>query len=173
MGDNIDEVRASIHRKASARAEASVYSLNNTFLTTPQKAQIEAVYQFPLGVMHYALAIAGLAMSYPFWTAWLAASAVGVVAWLLARFLPGRLFWPIGLAFGGNVSTVVCLALAITAGVMGRYGLAAYLALAGLGLTALIEAPMWLWSTSRGMNPKYRIAKRMFGVTFPFENETA
>lgn len=172
MTDGADATHADIHRAAAVRAEATVYSLNNTYLTTAQKAELEAVYQFPMGVMHYALAFFALWTKYPLWNAWLAATGVGAVAWFLARLLPGRLFWPIGLLFGGNASTLICIVLAITAAVMGHYGAAAYLVLAGIGFTSFIEAPMWMWSIeNRRMNSKYLIAKRMFGVTFPFEAE--
>jgi hypothetical protein len=173
MEESIDAIRERIHRKAAARTDATVYSLNNTYMTVPQKAQIEAVYQLPCGVMHYAFAFFALWMKYPIWNAWLAASGVGVVAWLFARFLPGRLFWPVGLACGGNGSTIICLLFAGMAVWLGLYGAAAYLALAGFGITSFVEVPMWLWtwSTRQRINPKYGIAKRMFGLTFPFEAE--
>ena len=171
--DNTDTIREEIYRKAAARAEATVYSLQNNYLTTDQKAKVEAVYQFPLGVMHYALAFFALWLRYPLWNAFLAASVVGAVAFLAARFLPGRLFWTVGLLFGGNISTLIVLALAGVAVWMGLYWVAVYLALAGFGLTSFVELPMWLWtwSSRQRINAKYGIAKRMFGVTFPFEAE--
>lgn len=169
MIDDTDTVRAEIRVTAEARAEATVYSLNNPYLTQREKVMVEAVYQFPMGVQHFAFAYFALWMGYSFWEAWLSSTAVGVAAWILARFLPGRLFWPIGLVFAGTINTVLILALAVAAIVVGRYGIAAYLAASSFALTSFIEAPMWLWSATRQMNPKYLIAKRMFGTTFPFE----
>lgn len=171
MTDSTDAIREEIRRKAAARAEATVYSLNNSYMTQEQKAKVEAVYQFPFGLLDYALAFFSLWLKYPMWNAWLAASAVGIAGWIAARFLPGRLFWPIGLVFGGSISTLISIAFAITAVVMGQYGVAIYLGLAAFGITSIVEVPMWLWSAGRRMNPKYGIAKRMFGITFPFESE--
>jgi len=170
-----DVIRERIHRQASARAEATVYSLNNTFMTKEQKAKVEAVYQFPIGVMEYALACFALWLHYPLWNAYLTASVVGIVAWCFARFLPGRLFWPVGLLFGGNVSTIICLVLAGTSVWMGLYAVAVYLALGAFGVTSFLEVPMWFWARSEKnrMNAKYGIAKRMFGLTFSFEAELA
>jgi hypothetical protein len=171
MAESPEEIRKRIHRKAAVRAEAIVYSLNNPYLTTKERAMIEAVYQFPLGVLHYAFAFLVLWSEYASLDAWLLASVISVLAWAIARLLPGRLFWPVGLIFGGNISSLLCLGLAISTAVTGRYGATAYLFLAGFGITSVVEAPMWLWSLSRRMNPKYGIAKRMFGTVFPFETE--
>ena len=76
--ESTDEIRERIHRKASARTDAMIYSLNNTYMTVPQKAKIEAVYQFPFGVMHYAFAYFAIWMKYPIWNAWIEASGVGL-----------------------------------------------------------------------------------------------
>lgn len=169
--DNDEALRREIHFVANARAEASYYSLNNDLLTAEQKAMVEAVYQFPGGAMNYAIAILTLWMGYSLWEAFLYGSGVGVVAFLAARFLPGRLFWPIGLLFGGNGSTVIKLGLAGYAIYLGLYGVAAYIGASAFGLTAFIELPMYLWTFSFGpkMNAKYYIAKRMWNITFPFE----
>jgi hypothetical protein len=169
--ENDEALRRELHLVANARAEASYYSLNNDYLTTEQKAMVEAVYQFPGGAMNYAIAIMTLWMGYTLWDAFIYGSGVGVIAFLAARFLPGRLFWPIGLIFGGNGSTVIKLGLAAYALWLGLYGVAAYVALAAFGLTAIVELPMYLWTYSmrRRINAKYGIAKRMWNITFPFE----
>jgi hypothetical protein len=93
-----------------------------------------------------------------------------MVAWAFARFMPGRIFWPIGLLFGGWGVTLILLALAITAAAIARWDVAIFLGLASIGITSIVELPMWLWATSKKLNPKYAIAKRMFGMTFPFES---
>lgn len=90
----------------------------------------------------------------------------------MARFLPGRVFYPISLFFAGTGYAVICVALAIFALVEARWAVAAFLVLSSVGVTGLVEAPMWLWTVTAGrLNPKYGIAKRMFGTTFPFEAE--
>lgn len=93
------------------------------------------------------------------------------MALLAARFLPGKLFWPIGLLFGGNVSTIINLFLAGLALWMGRWEVAIFMVAAAFGIASFIQPPMWLWAITRSdrINPKYGIAKRMFGTSFPFE----
>lgn len=169
--DNDEALRRKIHIAGAAHGEATFYRLDNNYLSDAQKARLEVVYQFPSGVMNYAIAILTLWMGYSLWEAFLYGSGVGVVAFLAARFLPGRLFWPIGLLFGGNGSTIIKLTLAGYAIYLGHYGVAAYIGAAAFGLTAFIELPMYLWTFSFGpkMNAKYYIAKRMWNIIFPFE----
>lgn len=155
--------------KCEVSAEARLYSLNNQYLTQRQKDMVEVVYQFPLVVQHYALALFCLWMNYSLWHSWLWSTGVGIAAWMLAIFLPVRWLWPVGLVFSGKGSTLLTLAFSVTAVVMRQYSIATYLAAASLALTSFIEAPLWMWSASSRMHPKYVIAKRIFGTKFPFE----
>jgi len=172
MDDSTDAIRAEIHRKAAARVEARLYSLENAYMTQEQKAKVESVYQFPSGVFDYSFALFALWQHLPIWPSFVGASVIASTAWLFARFLPGRLFWPLGIFFSGNVAMLICLLAAGYAMLVHLYGVAVFLVLAGYGATTFIEAPSWLWNlTSRGMNSKYGIAKRMYGITFPFETD--
>jgi hypothetical protein len=53
MPDDISQARDRVHLKAEAFAEAMVYSLSNNYLTVPQKALVEGIYQTPIGVFNY------------------------------------------------------------------------------------------------------------------------
>lgn len=161
-----------ISARAAARAEAMVYSINNTYLSPTQKAMVEAVYQFPLGIMGIAFSLLTLIADQSILTGYLNASFIGGLAWVAARFLPGRLFFiPISLITGGWGQLLIQLGFAAYALVEHRWALAAILGLSAFGIMSVIELPMWLWgATKSGMNAKYQIAKRLFGTVFPFES---
>jgi hypothetical protein len=167
-----DLIREQIHRHAQAHAEATVYSLNNPYLTTTQKWKVEAVFQFPIAVFAYAFAVFALAQGQSIWMAYVSATIVSAGAWALARFLPGKFFYPLSIGFAGGGYTVVCLVLAALAAFQQRWGVAAFMGLSAFAITSFVAAPMWLWTITAGrLHPKYGIAKRLFGVTFPFEAE--
>jgi hypothetical protein len=159
--------------KAGARSEASVYSLNNPYLSRQQKAQIEAVYQFPIGAFEYSLIAVLIIRGFSGWLdAYLVACAVSVPVWAVSWFIPGRLVAAVGTLFAGNFSTIGCLVLAGFAAFHGQYivaGIAVAIAFLG-GVLAIVSPPMWLFSFfSRGITAKYRLAKKMWGTVFPFE----
>lgn len=167
--EDIDAVRARIHAEASAHAEGTVYTMTNTYLSRTQKSMVEAVYQFPLAVMGYAFGLLTLLADQSIYFAFLNASFIGGLAWLLARY-KGRYVAPVGLYMGGWIETVINLAMAAYALYLQRWGLAAIFVLGALGATSVVMLPMWLWGvTSKGLHAKYAIAKRMWGMTFPFE----
>lgn len=172
MTDNADAIRAEIHAKAAARSEATVYSMQNTYLTVPQKAQIEGIYQFPSCVMDYGFIVFAVVLGYPFWHAWALATGASVVGWIAARFLPGKLIYPLGMVLGGWTSTIACLIAAVWAATHHHTGAALYLVVAAFGITSFVEIVTWLWTiSSRRMNAKYEIAKREWGTVFPFESQ--
>ncbi len=151
-----------------------VYSLKNNYLMDRQKILIEFTYQFPDGVLQYALAFIALALHQRLWVAFLGATLVCIPAWLFARFHQGRVLGNIGMFFGGRVGTFIDLILAGLALYLGRWEVAIYLGLASIGFTRPVELPgyLWVW-TSVGMHPKYQMAKRMFHTRFPFEKDFA
>jgi len=161
---------AKLHLRASAHAEASVYSLNNPYLIPTQKAAVEAVYQFPLGAMSFAFGCLALAADQSLMAAYLNASFIGALAWALASFGPTKLISRIGFITGGWVATLIDIALAAWAAYEQRWAVAGIMATTAFGITSIVMSPTWLWSSQgKGMNPKYRIAKRLFGLVFPFE----
>ena len=167
-----DQLRAEIRKKAEAHAEATVYSLNNPYLSRREKAIVEAVYQFPFGVFAYSFAFFALAQNQTFLASYGWATGVSAVAWIFARLLPGRLFLPLGIIFAGNGATILGLGLAGYALWNYHWGVGAFLFLSSFGFASFVELPMWLWTATAGrLNPKYGIAKRNFGTAFPFESE--
>jgi hypothetical protein len=172
--EELEVTRARIHRAANAHAEATVYSMNNPYLTASEKAQVEAVYQFPIGIFTYPFVVNAVAFDQTFWVAYLNASFVAFLAWCAARWLPGRPFFYIAFLYAGWVGTLIQLGFAGWAALEGRYWVAGFAALSAIGIASFLTIGMWLWSFSyRRINPKYAIAKRLFGIEFPFEKDLA
>lgn len=181
MENNNFEARPDeISLKAMAMTEATVYSLNNPYMTRLEKAQVEAVYQIPYGVMDYTIIYFLLIYhfppgQFPFGTAFIIGTMVSAGAWGICLHIPPKLALALSFVLCGNVRTLVCVAAAAICAWSGRYGGAVYLGLAAFGITCPIQLPMWLWmwgwiwSPYQSMHFKYKIAKRLFGITFPFE----
>ena len=171
---NPDEaVKERIHRHAAAYAEAVVYSMNNAYLTREQKAFVEAVYQTPLGVFGYVL-LGHLAFVEPrsYWVAFLVAAICNAVLavpwWLGANTTIAR----VGFLFAGTVTTVMDLGFAAFFGYQGDWLAVGIAVASAFGLLTLIAPSTWIYNVlGRGLHPKYRIAKRLFGLEFPFERD--
>jgi hypothetical protein len=170
----------SIHRQAAAFAEATVYSLNNNYLTRLEKALVECIYQMPGGVFCYVF-LGHLALVEPrsYTTALLYAAicniALAILLWVsLSPALAKQEFLFIGSFFGGNVASLISI---VMAGYLAykRLWLGAGLGLGcAVGLAAIIEPSTFIYTIlSRGMHPKYTIAKKLFGTRFPFEQSLA
>ena len=172
---SIEKLREDILRRSAAEAEATVYSLSNSYLTANQKSLVEAVYQLPAGVFGYVL-LGYLAFIEPrsYITAFLFAAicnaAVSIPWWFVANTNLAMM----GLAFAGYAAQVIHLGFAIYFGYQGAW-LSTGIAVASMfGLLAFITPSLWIYTyLGRGMNPKYRIAKKPFGMTFPFEKDLA
>lgn len=158
---------------AGAYTEASVYSLNNPYLSRMQKVIIKAVFQLLIGVFSYAFIVMLIVNGAGGWfNAYLTASAVSIPFWAISWFIPGRFTASLGTFFAGSFCTIGCLVLAGIAAYQGLYvvaGIAAIISIGGNPLL-LISPPMWLYNIfSKELDPKYILAKKMWGVIFPFE----
>lgn len=150
-----------------------VYRLDNDYLVREEKALVEGLYQLPLGVLHYT------ALGFLVWDptnmlqAWIAASAASTVAALVVWKFASERLASLGFVFGGRISTIVCLTGAVWFAYNGHWGYAVIMALASIGLLAIVAPSTWLFSIlSRDMHPKYALAKRLFLMDFPFEEHT-
>ena len=167
-----------IHRQASAYTEAMVYSLNNQYLTQMQKALVECVYQVPGGAFSYAfLAHIAFAARPSYFIAFLLAGAcnagIAIFLWFSAGpGLAGKTLLFMGGLFAGRISSVINILFAAYLAYRGLWvGAALGLAFA-VGLAALIQPSTFIYaSLSQGMNAKYSIAKKLFGIKFPFEQQ--
>ncbi|WP_426034951.1 hypothetical protein [Brevundimonas sp. DC300-4] len=174
--ENGDDLRSEMRANANAHAEASVYTLNNPYLTAFEKAQVEAIYQFPIGVMGFSFGALALFGEQSLYFAYLNSSFHGFLAWVVARYKPGNLVPPLGFITGGWVMTIINLALAGYALYLERWGVAAFMGLSAFGITSAVMLPLWLWHlderrlpAGQRMHAKYLIAKRRWGMSFPFE----
>jgi len=167
-----DIARVHIDQQGIARAEAAAYSLSNSYLTDNEKAQVEAVFQFPLGAFGFTFGVVALALGQGFGMSYAIAAAVSVIAWIGARYLPGRLFYYPGFLFAGMMGTVISLGFVAWALVESRWWVAGFTAANALGIAAVAMPPIYLWTmSSPRLHAKYAIAKRMFGIRFPFESD--
>jgi len=168
-----DAARERIHRRAAAYAEAVVYSMNNTYLTKLQKALVEAVYQTPLGVFGYML-LGHLALVEPrsYWVAFLVAAICNAVLAVPWWFGANTALANVGFFFGGTATMVIELGFAAYFGWQGDWMACGIAIAAAFGLLTFVAPSTWIYNVlGQGMHPKYRIAKRLFGLEFSFERD--
>lgn len=170
-----DAVRDKVHRQAKAYAEARVYSMNNEYLTKAQKFYVEGIYQTPLGVFDFALlAMLAFGKEGNYLEAYLTAAFVNLCFALAIWAETSISMAKLGFIFAGIAHTVACLSLSVYMAIFGNFVGAGIGVACALGLTSFLAPSLWLYNfLGRGMNPKYRIAKKLFGVRFPFEDELA
>jgi len=172
------KLREEIYKKAAAHAEATVYTLGNTYLSKEDKTEVELWFQLPGNVMLYAFVIVAI------WSV-----VVGPLPWskiigipLAVNVIVGLLNW-----YFYNKNFVYKLYLTFlhswTLYLVG-FGAAAFLffkeaialaiisLVAPFGLLAFAEPHLFFYSTlakKYGMHPKYAFFKRFYGYEFPFE----
>lgn len=173
-GTATEQVSARIERQAAAAAEANVYSLNNPYLTTYEKACVETWAQFPDGVFGVTL-LGLLASKHGWWPAVGIAATVALVVAILLRFwFPLNILRPLSFVFCGNGEALVSIAFAVYFGVSGQWWYTALAIVNAIGLLAVVSPGLWFnsWENAiagRRMHYKYAFAKRQFKVVFPFE----
>jgi hypothetical protein len=174
------QIREQIHRDSARFAEARVYTLNNPYLTSAEKTEVELWFQLPI---HFALLTFLFCAVFSVYRPlnWL--SLIGIP--LAVDFVSGALLW---LFYRRKVILGVyavlthnwilwfaTLSAAIWLLISGHYLLASATILAKLIFGALLGLPhMLLYSAlSRRyrMAAKYAFFKRFYGHTFPFETE--
>ena len=99
------------------------------------------------------------------------AAALSTIIGFVLMVSPNRFFRTMGMVVvGGWVATILQLGVAGYFAYSGWWGATAVAVLAAVGLLSFIVPMMLLWNIgSGGLHPKYRLAKRMYGLTFPFE----
>jgi len=174
--ENIKETLTgeNIRKQAKAYSEASVYVLNNEYLTTLQKTYVEGIYQLPGGVFVYAL-LGYIVFVEPraYVNAIIFAGVLNSVATILIWFSLNETIARIGgIIFGGSLPSIICLSLAVYMGYQNEWiGFLIGITSAS-GLTSLIEPSTYLFSilSPSPMHPKYMIAKKLYNIRFPFED---
>jgi hypothetical protein len=156
---------------------SSYYSLNDPYLTNKEKADIEALYQLPLHVFDYSFLALLVFSDLAVLKVYLYSFLIGLPLFLLVRAFPNRLFIELGYILSGclplliaNLRTWLLIAFSVYSFVNGEVLAGWVSALVSFGLLALFNPFLILWSlSSSSMHPKYLIAKKVFGKTFPFE----
>ena len=174
LGGGMDQADAEkIHRKGVAYAEANVYSMNNQYLSKEQKADVEGIFQLPYGSALYTF-FGYLLFVDPqgYLLAAIYAVMVNIFVGMIVWVGPNQAFAKMGVLFGGTVCMLVSFGFAIYFGVQGNWiGMAVGVA-GGLGLISIIEPCTYIMGLgSRPLHPKYVIAKKLFGIEFPFESD--
>jgi hypothetical protein len=173
--DNI--VREQIHRRAAAHAEATVYTLGNTYLSNSERMEVELWFQFPGNIGLIAILICLVYSAYfPLSWYWIvgipliANCCSGIVNWFAysKRFL----HWVYLSILHNFVLWVLTIAAVILLTISGAYFKALLAFFLKLFLSVLIEPHILIYSfLSRKyqMHPKYAFFKRLYGRDFPFE----
>jgi hypothetical protein len=172
--ENDQQIRQDIRRKASNQAEASVYSLNNPYLTKTQKFWVECWYQLPIAVFQitlFSLLILTFKSEWKMNEAVVASYAIGTAASLINWAAPLKPILAIGSIFLGWMGTLIDLGFAGYFVYEKQWWFAGLAVAASIGLLSIISPSMILYTVlSQRMHPKYEFAKRHFGVRFPFED---
>lgn len=166
-----------IHEMAAKHAEATVYTLNNEYLDSFAKQEVEMWYQFPSHITTYLLlCMAILSTSYEIsWVYILGIplvinAIVGIVNWnLFNNGFRLRLYRTI---FRPLIMWLIVLSAAAYLLYHSLYVYATLLVVANLGVISIIEPHMWIYSQlslKYHMHPKYSYIKRKYGYRFPFE----
>jgi len=174
------KLRENIHQKAAAYAEATVYTLGNTYLSQEKKTEVELWFQLPGNVMRYSFVIVAIWSVVVGPLPWskiigipLAVNViVGLLNWhfynknfvykLYLTFLHSWILYLVGFGAAAFLFFKGAIALAIIS-----------LALvAPFGLLAFAEPHLFFYSIlakKYRMHPKYAFFKRFYGYEFPFE----
>lgn len=172
MSEDIAQAHDSIKLHAAAYAEATVYSMNNNYLTKFQKALVEGIYQTPIGIFNYAL-LGYLAFVEPFGYlhAFLIAAVFNIVVAFLVWFAANPTIAKLGFICAGTAATIIDLILSGYLAYKGDWiGFGLGVACA-FGILSLVTPSLHLYAMlSSKLNPKYQIAKKLFGTRFPFED---
>lgn len=168
-----------IERVASNRANATVYSLNNLYLTPQEKQEVELWYQLPGNVMLYAFVITAIYSVFnPL--PWKEIIGIPLVANIIVGFLNWYFYnkkfvYKLYLTVLHSwVLYLVGVGAAILLFFKGAIILAIISLIAPFGLLALVEPSIYLYTIfaqKYHMHPKYVFFKREYGHTFPFEED--
>lgn len=176
--DSDAKLREKIYQKAAAHAEATVYTLGNTYLSKEEKTEVELWFQLPGNVMFYSFVIAAI------WSV-----AVGPLRWskiigipLAVNVIVGLLNWhfynknfmhKLYLTFLHSwILYLVGFGAATFLFFNGAIALAILSLVAPFGLLAFAEPHILFYSIlakKYRMHPKYAFFKRFYGYEFPFE----
>lgn len=165
-------------KKAIKRSEAIVYSLNNLYLNSTEKREVEMWYQLPGNVLLYTLLITAVWSvvwgSFEWSRVILIPLMVNVIVGLLNWYYYNKnLVYKLYLTiFHSWVVYAVCFGVAIFFFHKGIFVLAVISLVAPFGLLSLIEPSIILYALlaqKYKMNPKYAFFKKEYGRTFPFE----
>jgi len=175
-----DNIREEIARKAAARAEANVYSLNNSYLTPEEKQEVELWIQLPGNVMLYAFVITAIwsVVVEPLSWSLIIGIPLGVnviVGLLNWYFYKKNLVYKLYLTFLHSwILYLVGFGAAAFLFFKGAIVLAIISLVAPFGLLALVEPSIYFYSIlakKYQMHPKFAFFKKEYGREFPFEKD--
>jgi hypothetical protein len=171
--------------------EANRYELNNNYLTQKQKAEIELIYQMPLGlgesVFILYLILLGASNFDMVKTAYFYSAPVafilGLLSWKSLTNQPLRkIIFGLGILGAHWGHTIISILLAVFAYFTGHMYIAIYAIISAIGISSLIGSflnpAMYVYliggtmetTKDSRMHFKYIMAKKMWGTKFPFES---
>ncbi|MDP3043467.1 MAG: hypothetical protein Q8N21_03620 [bacterium] len=172
-----DEVKQNIIKKAANYTEANVYSLNNTYLNSAEKQEVELWFQLPGNIMFYTFIIVAiysiynpLAWSKIISTPIVVNIIIGILNWYYYnKKLTYNLYLTI---LHGWVLYLVGIGSAIFLFFQGAIILGIISLVYPFGLLSFAELHMIVYSIlskKYGMHPKFAFFKKEYGYKFPFE----
>jgi hypothetical protein len=176
--DSSAKLREKIYQMAAAHAEATVYTLENTYLSKEEKTEVELWFQLPGNMMVY---------SYLIVVTWFA--AYGQLNWSIIIGIPVVVNIIVGLLnwhFNNKIFVFKLYITILHSWILHlvSFGVAAFLFYKGLillaiislvapfGLLAFVEPHLLFYSIlakKYRMHPKYAFFKRFYRYEFPFE----
>lgn len=168
-----------IHETAHARAEASVYSLNNPYLNQSQKLEVKIWYQLPgdLSMIIFFICVIYSKFSYFSWVEIIAITAIsniiiGFLNWVnYNRKLIKGIYYLFTNTFVLWGYAIVAIAILVF---NEAYWEAVLVFLFKLFLSPILEPHLIIYSflsQKFKMHPKYAFFKRYYGTQFPFEKD--
>lgn len=166
-----------VARRAHREAERRVYTLDNKYLSQEDKVEVETWFQLPGEAMLLTfLGFAAWSAFHPIPLLWLIGAPLLVNIVLAAVewwWYPRTFVLTVGMLCSPPVMWLVTIVGVATLALRGRYMFAAIGMLGQVGLLAVIEPHMYLFSVladSRyNMHPKYAYFRRFYGRCFPFD----
>lgn len=144
------------------------YEMGNHFLTTNQKAIVEAWFQFPIGVFIYSLFILFILLGENnILEVFIYSYLIGIIIAIINWKFHFKIFIYLGYIVGGTISSIISVIFLIYF-VFNQHYIFMFLALADIiGLLSIISPSLHLYNifSRNKFHPKYLFASKYFKIS--------
>lgn len=169
----------------AAYVEAGSYRIDNLYFSRQEKAIIESVFGFPQGIFVYSFFYFIAFLNLDFLKSYIISSILSAFAVPISLNFRGMWIVLVGSIFyAGNFSIITELGLVLYLYFHGMQKYAILFVSFPLIVGNFLIPSFYLWNILysripiagsskkiRGINPRYIIGKKLFGVSFPFEEK--